>query len=39
MRCSEPGHRVQVPIERLHGPGRLGWVVRPTERLRENQKF
>src|SRR6266498_1411375 len=27
MRCSEPGHRVQVAIERPRGPGRY-WVVR-----------
>jgi len=28
MRCSEPGHRVQVAIERPRGPGRWAWVVR-----------
>lgn len=27
MRCSEPGHRVAVAIERPRGPGRLAWVV------------
>jgi len=30
MRCSEPGHRVQVAIQRPRGPGRWAWVVRPT---------
>ena len=29
MRCSEPGHRVQVAIVASRGPGRLAWVVRP----------
>jgi hypothetical protein len=32
MRCSEPGHRPLVAIERPRGPGRLAWVVRSTER-------
>src|SRR5882762_4011827 len=29
MRCSEPGHRIQVAIEASRGPGRGAWVVRP----------